>query len=52
LQDISDFKCVSEFSPPEAQIEEYEDEEIRDVYLGGSSGEIQWRNNIVIPSLR
>ncbi|XP_060555209.1 uncharacterized protein LOC132716070 isoform X2 [Ruditapes philippinarum] len=43
---------VSKFSPPEAQVEEYEDEEIRDVYLGGSSGEIQWRNNIVIPSLR
>ncbi|XP_053402451.1 uncharacterized protein LOC123548397 isoform X2 [Mercenaria mercenaria] len=43
---------ISKFSPPEPVEEDYPEDEIRDVYLGGSAGDIQWRSDVIIPTLR
>ena len=40
------------FSDPFDTEEYHSDEEFRDVYLGGSSGDLHWRGEIAIPTLR
>ena len=41
----------SEFSN-HVEVDDYLEDDSRDVYLGGSSGDIHWRANISIPILR